>query len=222
MNGLVGYGSSDSEDEIETVQKSRVESSKTDTKQPELGDPSSARDRANGFNNDNDLIIGPSLEQQSPSREQISSTTFDGPDLTGLSAADQLRVLTQPEHPASLDFPEPTVVAQQSTTAQFKRFLALKAQGRNFNADLAGRTWFKNPNVLVELMDQRGLKQQDMYAVTAISGEKYGVAVLPDWAQNGRLHETWGTMDRDSKAQEEQDRKNGSGRIEFVKARADE
>lgn len=222
MNGLVGYDSSDSEHETETVQKLPAEFSVIDSTNHVQGSPNGTPERSDiPDDDDNKPVVGPLLEYQLHSEEKVLSTSTDDPALTELSGSDQLRYLTQPERPAALDFLEPTVPANPSTTAQFKRFIALKAQGKNFNAELTGRTWFKNPNVLVGLMEQHGLEQREMYAVSADLGDGCGTGLLPDWVQNGGLHEVCEARQRSSKIQEEQDRKSMGGRIEFVKATLD-
>ncbi|KAK5104636.1 hypothetical protein LTS08_002527 [Lithohypha guttulata] len=188
MNGLVGYGSSDEDDDAPPNES--VSAPVTPARQEGPGlvtinghsDPAERKSRADEDSRPSGPILGPSrpTDMLQTHEEDLS------PDLPQMPEHDLLRYLTQPTHPVDSLPPEPDASPNHARTAKFKHFLDLKSEGFHFNNDLAGNSSFKNPNLFALLLDRAGISSEGQYNLT-LSVDNCSPHMLPAWAYKEEL-----------------------------------
>ncbi|KAL8767452.1 MAG: hypothetical protein Q9209_006038 [Squamulea sp. 1 TL-2023] len=200
MSALVGYGSSDDEED------ERFRSPHTHgTAAPTLprgdnhhtsrcnGATASVSHNSNDTKHEHDAIPSKAdvlhstvIGAQAPPIEQLDSIGFTG-RLSPYSANRvAIRNLTLPTM-ASLDIPpSPPGSPPPGISHKFEHFMQLKKQGMHFNDKLAGSSALKNPMLLQKLMSSAGLTEIDQYATT-LSTDVWDPTAFPAWAYKEEL-----------------------------------
>lgn len=220
MNGLVGYDSSDEEDDAvpiatpaaaSTHPNGSVALNGTSTKEQSSGVPNailpSSEDRQGP-------MVGPSKPIESTSADYEDG---DVEDSVPMSERDMLHYLTQPSHPMTSLPPEPTEDADPAVTAKFKRFLELKSKGIHFNEDLASKTSFKNPNLFASLLERANLPSQAQYSST-LPSDLFDLNSFPDWAYKENLLKSQQEINAELEATKKSQSAVGRRSIEFAPA----
>ncbi|KAJ9634582.1 hypothetical protein H2199_008865 [Coniosporium tulheliwenetii] len=120
-----------------------------------------------------------------------------------------------PPYPTFSIPPSPPGTPPPSTTAKFTKFLELKAQGTHFNARIAATPSLRNPGLLPKLLDFAGISQEESYASTL--GEEEG-GVMAVWPEEGYADSLQRSQSDIEKAREEEARRVGREKVEFVSA----
>lgn len=220
MNGLVGYGSSDEDDEVSQAKTSpKLEAAITDGHEHDSGVDSTNSvstmadiDRNVLVNSTDTPAIGPSLPAKADvSDEAEEDTTFIDPSMP---EADLLRYLTQPSHPNASLPRSMTSDASTRATASFQHFLNLKSQGSHFNENLAGKSSFRNPNLFALLMERAGLSSDAQYRSTLV--EDAAMQTLPPWAYKEELLRSQRVQEAALSAAKKKQSASGNRTIDFV------
>ncbi|KAG8525455.1 uncharacterized protein KY384_009099 [Bacidia gigantensis] len=208
MSGLVGYGSSEGEEDEVSIKVETPEHVDTalalDTtlEDGRAAPPSISQtpllpppEPTNGA-----ATLGPTTGPYFPHAfELVPATSRSQSPYT--SNRDILRTLTLPENP-NLDIPpSPPASPPPGNDIKIYQFLKLKAQGVHFNAKLAASSALKNPSLLPKLMAAAGLDEEDggrcessggrggngvQYATT-LSKELWDPDGWPEWAYTEEL-----------------------------------
>ncbi|EXJ96420.1 hypothetical protein A1O1_01546 [Capronia coronata CBS 617.96] len=229
MSALVGYESSDEEDEPVTAQDH----------------PLADTGRATSFNKttlngqENHSVHETTQKSPAPGKPTFeSSQSIDGPivgptmpeqvgdDIDGestlqvqqtMSERDAIRFLTQTLNPMTSMPPSPPGSPNQATNARFKRFLDLKAQGVHFNDDLSRKSSFRNPSFLSTMMGRVGLGDTDQYR-TSLPRELWDPLSFPPSAYKEELLRSQQTLKEQELASKKSLAASGKRTIEFTSA----
>ncbi|KAJ9660149.1 hypothetical protein H2201_007056 [Coniosporium apollinis] len=168
---------------------------------------------------------GPTPQPQDIPTRPIASTSHSPPPSTSAAASappsphtttrTQIHNLTLPPYPTFSIPPSPPGTPPPSTTAKFTKFLELKAQGTHFNARIAATPSLRNPGLLPKLLDFAGISQEESYASTL--GEEEG-GVMAVWPEEGYADSLQRSQSDIEKAREEEARRVGREKVEFVSA----
>ncbi|KAK5084067.1 hypothetical protein LTR70_008059 [Exophiala xenobiotica] len=219
MNSLVGYGSSDEEDEAPA---------QASTKTPQSTSSAFVNGSSHGVGLGEghvaeapkiaeDAVVGPSMPSDTSATATDAYEEEAEQELPSMSERDQLRYLTQPSHPMASLPPGPTSEADSTVTAKFKRFLELKAKGVHFNQDLAGKSSFKNPTLFASLLERSGLLAESQYAST-LPSDMFSIDILPPWAYKEQLLKSQQTLTAELEATRKAQSAAGKRTIEFASA----
>lgn len=223
MNGLVGYGSSDEEEDdvvptgiartasTHVLENGSVAVNGTSTSEQSLGEP----DIIPKFSEPRQ---GPMVGPSKPT--EVTSADYEDGDLEDsmpMPERDMLRYLTQPSHPMTSLPPEPTEDADPTVTAKFRRFLELKSKGIHFNEDLASKTSFKNPNLFASLLERADLPSQAQYSST-FSSNLFDLKQFPEWAYKENLLKSQQEINAELEATKKSQSAAGKRTIEFAPA----
>ncbi|MCJ1397141.1 hypothetical protein MMC11_000333 [Xylographa trunciseda] len=167
MSTLVGYGSSDDDDNKQESSQLKIVRASQGTL------PSTSHDSQLQTNRDkeaNDLVqkngapqIGPSI---GPSNVLPESETTSAPQSPYSANRALVRDLTLPTV-ANFNIPDsPPGSPPPGLDEKFGHFLELKKQDIHFNEKLARSSALKNPSLLSKLMDFAGVDESDQYATT--------------------------------------------------------
>lgn len=193
MSALVGYGSSDEEDEAPPGVPSQASFTGSREHAETLANGQKkdvAREESSSVNVEN--VTDPSVPMVGPSMPVNGATTQQEyeedslPDVPAMPERDLLRYLTQPSHPMTSLPLEPTSDPDPAVTAKMKRFLELKSKGIHFNEDLATKSSFKNPNLFASLLERSMLPSEAQY-VSTLPAELFSISSLPSWAYKEEL-----------------------------------
>ncbi|KAI8690913.1 hypothetical protein LRP88_08190 [Fusarium phalaenopsidis] len=231
MAGLVGYASSDEDDEIEQVEKPVLEQkapvtiavateprnqekehATSSTNLPEPAPVSQSNEPvAIGPVQQNAVPLGPSLP---PMEEAVIDDQDPAQRPSSPYSANRalLRDLTLPSVP-NLDIPpSPPGSPPPGANKKFEQFLELKKKGTHFNAKLEQSSALKNPSLMDKLMKFVDIDERDQYSTT-ISTELWDPSAFPEWAFKDKLRKI-----REKLAKEKEAEKAGGGRtaIDFV------
>jgi len=187
MSALVGYESSDDENDTNAAESATTTTSTVNPNQPphegnNVRDAISAPEsepkpiqRDSMADMENGPMVGPvMLEQAANETEQDSLLEMR----ESMSDRDIIHHLTATSHPMTSLPSSPPGSPNPVLDAKFKRFLELKAKGVHFNLDLASKSPFRNPGLLSSLMARAGLEEEDQYR-TSLSREIYDPLGLP-------------------------------------------
>ncbi|QIW98016.1 hypothetical protein AMS68_003534 [Peltaster fructicola] len=167
MSALVGYASSDEEDEVElkAVPEINGGASRIDAT---TAQPTRSTAPPDG------PIAGP-VRPEVPTEQETDEDTKVEPPLSPYSAnRAQIQALTMPRFP-NFDIPRspspPAVNSEEAAeltarTRKFERFLELKKQGVHFNDRLASSTALRNPELLQQLSGYAGISPEEQYENT--------------------------------------------------------
>ncbi|KAL8843625.1 MAG: hypothetical protein Q9170_000129 [Blastenia crenularia] len=209
MSALVGYGSSDEEEEQQLRPKGPCQI---------LGSPNHTTAHNEEIHNsaqESRTLLGSMVGPQAPS---IGPSRDDGGSLNLLSSytanRTAIRNLTMPTIP-NLDIPSsPPGSPPPGMEEKFEHFLQLKRKGVHFNEKLAGSSALKNPMLLQKLMASAGLAEGDQY-VTALSKDFWDPSAFPAWAYKEELTTSQQSIAR---RKEEEKLRAQRDRVEFVPA----
>ncbi|EXJ79024.1 hypothetical protein A1O3_08525 [Capronia epimyces CBS 606.96] len=201
MSALVGYESSDEEDEsveaevhpiveaVGTTADAQVSQSASVTTQASKQGTTRSHQIADG------PIVGPTMPDQGANELDGESTSEIQQTM---SERDAVRFLTQASHPMTSMPSSPPGSPDPATNARLKRFLDLKAKGVHFNDDLASKSTFRNPSFLATMMARVGLDRQDQYR-TSLPHEIWDPLCFPHSAYKEDLLRSQQTIrERDS------------------------
>jgi len=219
MNSLVGYGSSDEEDEVHAP---------ASTKTPQSADLRYMNGSSNGICSSGanvahspqiaeEAMVGPSMPSNASATATDAYEEEAEQDLPYMSEKDQLRYLTQPSHPMTSLPPAPTSEADPAVTTKFKRFLELKTKGVHFNEDLAGKSSFRNPSLFASLLERSSLSAESQYAST-LPSDVFSIGMLPPWAYKEHLLKNQQALTAELEATRKAQSAAGKRTIEFTSA----
>ena len=179
MSRLVGYGSSDDEDDAD--ENSDLKSTHTVANENSHNAKSSTENEI-----DRPVLTagphpGPS---RAPETSDVSAPT--SPYATQRAA---MRSLTLPTIPNLEIPPSPPGSPPHGADQKLEHFLGLKKKGIHFNAKLASSSALKNPSLLPKLMDFAGIKSEKQYA-TIIPNQLCTPSEFPKWAFKDELANT--------------------------------
>ncbi|KAK1600622.1 HCNGP-like protein [Colletotrichum navitas] len=236
MGGLVAYGSSDEDDEVQesipvetetpknvTVSTNGPESNDFESSQPPTAtapEPQpSPSDVTIGPVQQHSVPLGPSLPPLDSQRPQGTSSQDDDPSQPPASpytaSRTLLRDLTLPPVP-NLDIPSsPPGSPPPGLEAKFAQFLDLKKKGIHFNAKLAQSAALRNPSLTDKLMGFVDLDGRAGYATTLPTDlwDPTSEEVLPEWATRTALRQS-----QERVRAERAGLRKGGGPMEFVPA----
>ncbi|KAI1336850.1 hypothetical protein F5Y15DRAFT_392396 [Xylariaceae sp. FL0016] len=203
MAGLVAYESSDEEEEVAPVTKSKPLESATENvantvKKPDLHEEQGAPStKAEGKK---PAIYGP---QMGPSQPEVGASF---PPLEEDTAEDDtaqaqppgspytstralLRDLTLPTVPNMDIPPSPPGSPPPATSKKFEHFLELKKKGVHFNSRIAQNPSMRNPALMDKLMAFVELDQKDQYATT-LDQDVWDPSIFPRYAYKEQLKQS--------------------------------
>ncbi|GAB7359457.1 hypothetical protein MBLNU230_g6105t1 [Neophaeotheca triangularis] len=203
MSGLVGYGSSDEDDDIQPEKPAKVAKLETSVPPPEQSGAITASKEAGPIHVLEDRETSNRPEEHIAATAAAVQGPVPGPSVPpALDVVEQpgtppispytlerqkIRELTMPTVP-NFDIPDspppPPMNSEEAAvltarTRKFERFLELKKQGVHFNERLRNNTTLRNPMLLPKLMDFAGISQDESYATTLADG----LAVPVKWPQ---------------------------------------
>lgn len=220
MNGLVGYGSSDEEDEAPIS----ASAGKPQQSQSSLTNGAVATVSTDGQNVSSftpvsvDAMVGPSRPDDASATVQDAYEEDAKQEMPSMSEKDLLRYLTQPSHPMASFPPEAASEADPAITARFKRFLELKAKGVHFNEDLAGKSSFKNPTLFASLLERSHLPSRSQYA-SSVPSEVFSMNLFPPWAYKEELLKSQQALGAELEVTKKAQSTAGKRNIEFTSPR---
>lgn len=156
-------------------------------------------------------LVGPSMPMTTDELARDSSTD----QVDSLSERDAVRYLTQPSHPMTSIPPSPPGSPDPALNAKFKRFLELKTKGVHFNDDLGRKATFRNPSLLVTLMDRAGLESDDQYK-TSLPLSVWDPLNFPPYAFREELLRSQQTLRDQQQAVKKSQSAAGKRSIEFT------
>ncbi|OCT46050.1 hypothetical protein CLCR_00512 [Cladophialophora carrionii] len=223
--GLVGYGSSDSEDEPTTKGAGPSAASSNNAAQDrklaangttKTREVDAARNGDEGAGKDIDEdgpMVGPTMPKHFNDHEQ--EQPFE-PEHR-MSERETIHDLTQTTHPMTSMPPSPPGSPDPALNAKFIRFLELKAKGVHFNEDLANKSTFRNPGILASMITRAGLEDSDQYK-TSLPLEVFNPGGFPAAAYKGELLRSQQDLREQEKAAKKTLSAAGKRTIEFASA----
>ncbi|KAI1614272.1 20S proteasome subunit beta 7 [Exophiala viscosa] len=187
MSALVGYESSDDEQDVNTVENAVTTTSIADASKPTQagnnfrdGIPPPVLEpkpspMATMADMDNGPMVGPIMPEQTANESEQDSLMEMR---ESMSDRDIIHHLTAAPQPMTSLPSSPPGSPNPAMDAKFKRFLELKAKGVHFNLDLASKPPFRNPGLLSSLMARAGLEEEDQYR-TSLPRETFDPLGLP-------------------------------------------
>ncbi|CAO1596605.1 hypothetical protein XANCAGTX0491_000439 [Xanthoria calcicola] len=229
MRGLVGYGSSDSEERDGVIGAPEANGAAASTFRPEYNSQTSRSYESDSFNthdstatsHDNETpasnatvlrnaLVGP----QAPPAHVFATDCSTSPLSPYFEKRATIRNLTLPTVVNLNIPPSPPGSPPPGLSQKFEHFMLLKKQGMHFNDKLAGSSALKNPMLLQKLMSSAGLITNDQYATT-LPKDLWDPTAFPAWAYKEELAK--GQQDITSKKEDENTRRQRDC-IEFVPA----
>ncbi|KAH7328683.1 HCNGP-like protein-domain-containing protein [Stachybotrys elegans] len=200
---LVGYDSSEDEDEVQqTVQTEAVSPPKPAgdevTEEPPVttAQSKSPAKKVDGLAQPSDTRpqrgpeIGPSLQNSVPLGPSLPPVEIEGleepEEAAGrMSPYSERRAITQnltlPTVPCLDIPPSPPGSPPPDITKRFEEYLELKKQGVHFNTKLESMATLKNPSVVERFMGYLDIDQMDEYGTT-LSPDLWDPKAFPKWA----------------------------------------
>ncbi|KAG9236893.1 HCNGP-like protein-domain-containing protein [Amylocarpus encephaloides] len=212
MGGLVNYGSSDEEEDLDNHAKdtgkgvagevdpapdfpngsTRLSETQLDASSTNQGLTPRKTSNEDELNPDTDLV-GPVQGPTIPSGEPDMGELLDeGQDAAAAPQSPYsenralIRELTLPSLPNYNIPTSPPGSPIASTNAKFKHFLELKKKGVHFNEKLAKSSALKNPGLMQKLMDFAGIEEAGQYSTT-LSKDIWDPAGFPEHAYKEEL-----------------------------------
>ncbi|ELR04708.1 hypothetical protein VC83_06903 [Pseudogymnoascus destructans] len=205
MSGLVDYGSSDEEDEVEVEQVPEKEVKAAELPSDSQLDHKHSEKDSNTKNNHApqpeplEAPTEPQIQPDAPiigaalrptAADSTASLPEDTDDTTPRSpysvSRALLRDLTMPPVPNFDIPPSPPGSPPPTTEKKFAHFLQLKKQGTHFNERLANSSALKNPSLMQKLMDFADVSEEDQYATT-LPKDVWDPSGFPKWAYKDEL-----------------------------------
>ncbi|KAI4222412.1 MAG: hypothetical protein L6R36_006175 [Xanthoria steineri] len=229
MCGLVGYGSSDSEERDGDMGAPEANGAAASTFPSEYNSQTSRAYESNSFNthdstatsHDNETaasnatvlrsaLVGP----RAPPAHVFATDGSTSPLSPYFEKRATIRNLTLPTVVDLNIPPSPPGSPPPGLSQKFEHFMLLKKQGMHFNDKLAGSSALKNPMLLQKLMSSAGLITNDQYATT-LPKDLWDPTAFPAWAYKEELAK--GQQDITSKKEDENTRRQRDC-IEFIPA----
>ncbi|EXJ65528.1 hypothetical protein A1O7_01869 [Cladophialophora yegresii CBS 114405] len=223
--GLVGYGSSDSDDEPPTrgpgplrassnnVAEDRKLAANGTTKTREVDTAENGHEAAAKDIDDDGPMVGPTMPEQFDDHEQ--EQPFE-PERR-MSERETIHHLTQATHPITSIPPSPPSSPDPALNAKFRRFLELKAKEVHFNEDLANKSTFRNPGILATMISRAGLEERDQYR-TSLPVEIFNPGGFPATAYKEELLRNQQSLREQEQATKKTLSAAGKRTIEFASA----
>ncbi|MCJ1470113.1 hypothetical protein MMC07_008758 [Pseudocyphellaria aurata] len=199
MSTLVGYGSSDEEDDERDADKESTVNSN-----PKVSSKAilNARQFDTSVSETKPFEVEGGFTESSNLKFEIPTANGDmvGPSLSGIPAnantpdarspysthRSLIHGLTLPVK-GNFDIPpSPPGSPPAALDKKFEHFLDLKKQGVHFNEKLARSSALKNPSLLPKLMKFAGVEERDQYATT-LPKDIWNPAAFPKWAYKEEL-----------------------------------
>ncbi|KAL6716323.1 hypothetical protein ACLMJK_005889 [Lecanora helva] len=219
MSALVGYGSSDEEEEEEVSEGKQsfqgagpiwYPTSMLIISAPVNGVPADPVQASGHEHSPFVPLVGPFGPPQSVyssrSPELAPSSPYTAKRTT-------IHNLTLPINP-NFEIPPSPSASPTDTDRKFSQFIDLKKQGVHFNAKLASSSALKNPSLLPKLMKSAGIQEPQQYNTT-LPSSLWDPLHLPGWAYTEELNESQQAL---AKQKEEERLKNQRTGIEFISA----
>ncbi|KAF5676049.1 hypothetical protein FDENT_9589 [Fusarium denticulatum] len=210
MAGLVGYASSDDEEEMQEVESSLSQNKQrvniTDNEQ-EVTEKTNTS--ASEYKSLKHVPIAPFQQNAAPLGPflpPMEGAVVDDQDTASRPASPYssnralLRDLTLPSAP-NLDIPpSPPGSPPPGTNEKFEKFLELKKKGTHFNAKLEQSTALKNPSLMDKLMRFVEVDEHSQYSTT-LATDLWNPAAFPDWAFKEKLRKSHDKLLKEKEAE---------------------
>ncbi|KAF4949839.1 hypothetical protein FSARC_13377 [Fusarium sarcochroum] len=215
MAGLVGYASSDEEDDIQEinppvqVKKEPVKTTESTKAQHQKTEQKATVSEPQPQSFDTTTIV-PEIQQNAvplgPSLPPMEEAVVDEQDPTQRPSSPYsanralLRDLTLPSAP-NLDIPpSPPGSPPPGANKKFEQFLELKKKGTHFNAKLEQSSALKNPSLMDKLMKFVEVDERNQYSTT-LPTDLWNHAAFPEWASKGQLRKTHDKVAKEKEAE---------------------
>ncbi|KAG8359187.1 hypothetical protein FVEN_g3281 [Fusarium venenatum] len=229
MAGLVGYASSDEEEDIQEVTPPQPKKNELTTITQDAGVESRTQEvekkptvsvapKSNGPDavaiepaQQNAVPLGPSLP---PMEEAVMDDQDPAYRPASPYSANRalLRDLTLPSAPNMDIPPSPPGSPPPGANKKFEQFLELKKKGTHFNAKLEQSSALKNPSLMDKLMRFVEIDERHQYSTT-LPTDLWNPTAFPEWASKDKLRKT------NDKVTKEKDTERASGTrtaVDFV------
>ncbi|KAM0564153.1 hypothetical protein ACHAPJ_000362 [Fusarium lateritium] len=214
MAGLVGYASSDEEEDVQEInppvpeKKEPVKTAEPtkpqhqDTEQKFTASepqPQSLDTATIGPVQQNAVPLGPSLPpmEEAVVDEQDPTQRPSSPYSANRAL---LRDLTLPSAPNMDIPPSPPGSPPPGANKKLEQFLELKKKGIHFNAKLEQSSALKNPSLMDKLMKFVEVDERNQYSTT-LPTDLWNPAALPEWAFKDQLRKTHDKMAKEKEAE---------------------
>ncbi|KAM0296317.1 hypothetical protein ACHAPM_010309 [Fusarium culmorum] len=228
MAGLVGYASSDDEEDIQEVAPPQPKKKEPATIAQDAGVKSLTQEAeqkpaapAPKPKSPDAVVIEP-VQQNAvplgPSLPPMEEAVVDDQDPTYRPASPYsanralLRDLTLPSAPNMDIPPSPPGSPPPGANKKFEQFLELKKKGTHFNAKLEQSSALKNPSLMDKLMRFVEIDERHQYSTT-LPTDLWNPTAFPEWASKDKLRKT------NDKLTKERDAERASGTrtaVDFV------
>lgn len=212
MNGLIAYDSSSDEEGAPSVVEVRKVGVAPESKTNGTAHFSAhetvllnGSDRADATNGEGGALLGPKMPD-----EAVYSYEAQWEQVI-------IRRLTRASHPMPAIPDSPPGSPDLATNARIERFLELKARGVHFNADLAGKSTFRNPSLLSNMMKRAGIDEEDQYTTT-LPKALWDPSMFPDWSYKEGLLKSQQELREKDEAVKKTQSAAGKRTIEFASA----
>ncbi|RGP65658.1 hypothetical protein FLONG3_9161 [Fusarium longipes] len=228
MAGLVGYESSDEEEDIQEVTPPQPEKTETTSVAQDLGAESRGQETEQRSAasvpkpksptavtiepvQQNAVPLGPSLP---PMEEAVIDDQDPAYRPASPYSANRalLRDLTLPSEPNMDIPPSPPGSPPPGANKKFEQFLELKKKGTHFNAKLEQSSALKNPSLMDKLMRFVEIDERHQYSTT-LATDLWNPTAFPEWAFKDKLRKS------NDKSTKEKDSERSSGTrtaVDFV------
>ncbi|TAQ83515.1 hypothetical protein B7494_g8156 [Chlorociboria aeruginascens] len=223
MAGLVDYGSSEEDEEIQ-LQSPRAAAAKPSIPTNGIIDGPPTKDIAQSIGiKESQLeasapIVGPVLGPLNPpdismmeSSEENEESTPNSPNHANRALQRDLTLPTVPNYDIP---PSPPGSPLASTRTKFDHFLEQKQQGIHLNAKLSQSQQIKNPSLIQNLLDFAGIDEDGQYATT-LPKELWDPCSFPEYAFKEELAKSQQEV---LKRKEEEKSRGQREAVEFVPA----
>ncbi|KAF5022111.1 hypothetical protein F66182_5857 [Fusarium sp. NRRL 66182] len=231
MAGLVGYASSDEEEEVQQVNSIVLEAKEESAKTPitiksqnqeeEEGEGREAAVSEAKSQSQDTATIGP-VQQNAvplgPSLPPMEEAVVDDQDPTRTPSSPYsanralLRDLTLPSAPNMDIPPSPPGSPPPGANKKFEQFLQLKKKGTHFNAKLEQSSALKNPSLMDKLLKFVEVDERSQYSTT-LPTDLWNPAAFPEWAFKDKLRKS---HDKVAKEKEAERATGGRNTLDFV------
>ncbi|CAG7557020.1 unnamed protein product [Fusarium equiseti] len=216
MAGLVGYASSDEEDDVqevnspepqkdEPVSTTQDADAKPQSKEAEqkstapVPEPKSPDAVAIGPVQQNAVPLGPSLPPMEEAVVDDQDPTFRPASPYSANRA-LLRDLTLPSAPNMDIPPSPPGSPPPGANKKFEQFLELKKKGTHFNVKLEQSSALKNPSLMDKLMRFVEIDERHQYSTT-LPTDLWNPVDFPEWAFKDKLRKSNDKLAKEKEAE---------------------
>ncbi|KAH7163230.1 HCNGP-like protein-domain-containing protein [Dactylonectria estremocensis] len=229
MVGLVGYSSSEEDEEIEEKEVFEVRPKRADAPAATPGEKVNSRSlTATGDSalKEDTVVIGP-VQQNAvplgPSLPPVGEPMINEENILGQTPSSPysanralLRDLTLPSAPNMDIPPSPPGSPQPGANKKIEQFLDLKKKGIHFNAKLEQSSALKNPGLMDKLMAFAEIDDGGQYSTT-LPTDLWDPNGFPDWAFKDKLRRS---VEKLAKEKELEKASNVRTTVDFVPSTA--